>query len=101
MNNEQTSGLEQPIWAVATESQVLGIDLTYNQAIEVVNDNLSLSGMAIVTSEAARKQLKEHVYYKCPGTCMGTHCMYCDGGLVSCTVCGQAEGDLTKTCPGA
>lgn len=102
MNNEQTSELEQPIWAVATESLVLAIDVTYNQAIEVVNNNLSLSSVAIVTAKAARGQLKEHVYYKCPGTsCLEVNCVYCDGGLMACTVCGQAEGDLTETCPGA
>lgn len=38
-----------------------------------------------------------------PGTCPsdGAHCNICDGGLAACTVCGGAEGTLTKHCPGA
>ena len=46
----------------------------------------------------------EHVFYKCPpnSMCMERNvpCIYCDGGLSLCTVCNQAEGELTETCPG-
>lgn len=45
----------------------------------------------------------EHVYLT-PKThgCDRTHenCMICDGGLAACTVCGGAECELPKECPG-
>lgn len=45
----------------------------------------------------------KHTWYKCsdhggcknPGTCI-----FCVGGLSSCTVCGAGEGELTTDCPG-
>lgn len=30
----------------------------------------------------------------------GMSCMYCAGGLFTCTVCGGAEGSLPTDCPG-
>lgn len=33
----------------------------------------------------------------CDDHCLG--CNLCDGGLFHCRLCGQAEGDLAKTCP--
>lgn len=39
-----------------------------------------------------------HVYYKCPDSCDG--CMFCNGGLLSCTVCKGGEGSLPTVCPG-
>lgn len=53
-----TSELEEKIWAVATQSEVIGIDLTYNEAVGLINRNLDKSGIAIVTAQAARKQLE-------------------------------------------
>lgn len=46
----------------------------------------------------------KHVEYKCSehGGCTALyHCMFCDGGLFLCTVCGQGEGELMPDCPGA
>lgn len=40
----------------------------------------------------------EHIWYKC--TCNEINCMFCEGGLGSCTVCGGFEGTLTKECCG-
>lgn len=40
----------------------------------------------------------EHTWYKC--TCGQPGCMFCDGGLGSCTVCGGFEGTLTTDCIG-
>jgi hypothetical protein len=39
----------------------------------------------------------EHVCKKCPETC---GCMFCDGGLFLCDVCGSFEGATTTECPG-
>ena len=46
-----------------------------------------------------------HKYYSCAPLYMcrdngGWSCLYCDGGLCDCTVCGGAEGSLTSECPG-
>ena len=38
----------------------------------------------------------EHTWYKC--TCGQTGCVFCDGGLGVCTVCGGFEGTLTEEC---
>lgn len=51
----------------------------------------------------ARTAALEHVWYTCdcyrsdapPG------CMFCEGGLGACTVCGGMEGSLPTHCPGA
>lgn len=51
------SELTQSIWAVATESEVIAIDVTYKEAIEIVNANLAKSGIFIQTAESARKQI--------------------------------------------
>jgi hypothetical protein len=40
----------------------------------------------------------EHTWYKC--TCGEAGCMFCDGGLGSCTVCNGFEGTLTEECCG-
>lgn len=40
----------------------------------------------------------EHKYFKCK--CNEPYCMYCDGGLGLCTICGGAEGTLTTDCCG-
>ncbi|QFG08908.1 hypothetical protein PBI_MALAGASYROSE_60 [Mycobacterium phage MalagasyRose] len=34
------------------------------------------------------------------GDYYATHCMFCDGGLFACTVCGSFEGATTTQCPG-
>lgn len=39
-----------------------------------------------------------HTWYKC--TCGSVGCMFCDGGLSACTVCGGLEGTLTTDCCG-
>lgn len=52
------SELDQPIWAVATQSEVLSMNLTYPQAAAKVNENIDLSGIAIITNQAARRQLE-------------------------------------------
>lgn len=39
-----------------------------------------------------------HVWFECE--CNQTGCMFCDGGLGSCTVCGGFEGTLTHECCG-
>lgn len=35
-----------------------------------------------------------------PGKCYEISCMFCDGGLSGCEVCGGLEGSLTTSCPG-
>lgn len=35
-----------------------------------------------------------------PGRCQEWRCPICEGGLAICTVCGAAEGELTKDCCG-
>lgn len=41
----------------------------------------------------------KHDLYKCK--CKGERpCMFCDGGLASCTVCGGGEASLPTDCPG-
>jgi len=45
----------------------------------------------------------KHTWYECPpdGSCRDHgHCVYCDGGLASCTVCHGHEGSLPTECPG-
>lgn len=42
----------------------------------------------------------EHTWYVCNGGHEYPGCMFCDGGLSSCTVCGGAEGSLPTDCPG-
>jgi hypothetical protein len=32
--------------------------------------------------------------------CEVLHCRICDGGLLECVICGEAEGGLEATCPG-
>ena len=39
-----------------------------------------------------------HVEYECK--CNRNGCMFCDGGLFSCTRCGSSEGALPSQCPG-
>lgn len=41
---------------------------------------------------------KGHVAFECH--CNRTGCMFCDGGLFSCTICGALEGALLPQCPG-
>lgn len=50
------SELEEKIWAVGTPSEVLGTDLTYNQAVGMVNRNLDKPGICIMTAKAAGEQ---------------------------------------------
>jgi len=57
------------------------------------------------TEEADPPTIRQHTYHRCPGGdgCPnndGRSCVYCDGGLASCTVCGGAEGTLPSECPG-
>jgi len=42
--------------------------------------------------------MREHTWYECH--CEQSGCMFCDGGLGACTVCGGAEGTLTTECCG-
>lgn len=47
-----------------------------------------------------------HIWYVCPpgnhdgDLDCGVHCMFCEGGLSLCIVCGGGEGSLTTQCPG-
>lgn len=43
--------------------------------------------------------MRKHVYLKHKG-CELQYCSICDGGLLYCTVCNQAEGELEPECPG-
>ncbi len=38
-----------------------------------------------------------HKFIKCDERCTG--CMYCDGGLAHCEICGGAEASLPIHCP--
>jgi len=40
-----------------------------------------------------------HVEYICPGN-HDRQCMFCDGGLFACDVCGAFEGATPDECPG-
>jgi hypothetical protein len=44
----------------------------------------------------------KHDWYECPKDAHPNNepCMFCDGGLGLCTVCGGAEGSLTTECMG-
>lgn len=42
----------------------------------------------------------DHTEYVCDGEHFESHCMFCDGGLTACTVCGAFEGATTTQCPG-
>lgn len=42
--------------------------------------------------------MSKHRLYECPARCDG--CMFCNGGLALCTVCGGGEGSLPTDCPG-
>lgn len=39
-----------------------------------------------------------HNFYECAKDCTG--CIYCNGGLAHCTICGGAEASLPTDCPG-
>lgn len=41
----------------------------------------------------------EHTWFKCNGK-HDRHCIFCDGGLSMCTVCGGIESSLTSECVG-
>lgn len=47
-----------------------------------------------------------HIWFKCAPNAHdndmdgGWSCMFCQGGLSACTVCGGLEGALTTQCPG-
>lgn len=41
---------------------------------------------------------REHTWHEC--NCNNDGCIYCDGGLSSCDVCGSFEGATTTHCPG-
>ena len=45
------------------------------------------------------QQPRKHVYLK-HEHCELAHCMFCDGGLLYCTVCRQGEAELTDECSG-
>ena len=42
----------------------------------------------------------EHTLYVCPGD-HDRSCMFCDGGLSACSVCGAFEGMWPDECPGS
>lgn len=42
----------------------------------------------------------KHTPFKCPSNCENPYCNYCVGGLVTCTVCGGSESELTTDCCG-
>lgn len=43
--------------------------------------------------------MTDHTPYRCV-KCTMTHCPFCEGGLVACTVCNAGEGSLPTECPG-
>ena len=43
--------------------------------------------------------MTQHTPYRCVN-CTKTHCPFCDGGLVACTVCNAGEGSLPTECHG-
>lgn len=47
--------------------------------------------------------MNKHVYHKCKKPCssqLDGNCIFCDGGLAECVVCGAFEGQLLASCPG-
>lgn len=57
-----------------------------------------------VALAALRKMLPTttsgHVPYDCSPDCSEPHCIYCQGGLLNCIVCGGAEAQAPSECPG-
>jgi hypothetical protein len=52
---------------------------------------------------AEPRQIKDpdgHVAIKHDRTCERPYCMFCDGGLFACSVCGCLEGSTPDECPG-
>lgn len=48
-------------------------------------------------------RLAKHVLYRCPpgrAECAEGRCMFCEGGLSMCVICGGAECTLPTDCPG-
>lgn len=43
---------------------------------------------------------REHVAYVCTVDHEFPGCIFCDGGLFACTICGSFEGATTSECPG-
>ncbi len=43
--------------------------------------------------------ISDHVEIKCDGTCFTGRCMFCEGELFGCKVCGSHEGATTTDCP--
>jgi hypothetical protein len=41
-----------------------------------------------------------HIDYVCAGNHDHSHCMFCDGGLWACAICGSFEGMVVTHCPG-
>jgi len=45
--------------------------------------------------------MTEHIAVECNGcNTFGHGCMFCEGGLFACKVCGSFEGATTTHCPG-
>jgi 5'-deoxynucleotidase YfbR-like HD superfamily hydrolase len=76
----------------------------YNQLVAEVEANLRELEMPAGVERNAQAlavtmEQSGHVAYVCDGDHDG-HCMFCDGGLFSCTRCGSFEGATTTRCPG-
>lgn len=70
------------------------------EALKLANAELVFRGISVVP-HCFKPKPREHVQYKCPGNHDGPGCMFCDGGLSSCTACGSFEGATTTECPGS
>ena len=49
------SALGEASWSVITINSTLAIDVTYEEATKVLNENITAPGICIVTSAAARR----------------------------------------------
>lgn len=100
-------------WGPLRGRTIVGSGKTQAEAAKALLDNpphmrpKSLRSAAWALSQAlellanATRGGPEHQWHKCKQPCETPHCVYCEGGLARCDVCGQAEVELERFCPGA
>ena len=84
------------------ETQCAFCDKELKDIPEVVTRNKQLeteiARLELNLRLADNERTDGHVAMECD--CDNIGCMFCDGGLFACTVCGSFEGATTTDCPG-
>lgn len=62
---------------------------------------IQVAAVAVAWAEAIDRRNGGHIAVVCKVEHDRPGCVFCDGGLFACTVCGSAEGATTTHCPGA